>query len=93
MTIRQLTGLMMAIALVLSGGVATSSAASAAPNAKKFANCKALNKKYPHGVGKRGAKDRTSSAYKVTNFKRSNALYKANKKSDRDKDGIACEKR
>ncbi|MBB4764631.1 excalibur calcium-binding domain-containing protein [Amorphoplanes digitatis] len=30
---------------------------------------------------------------KVTNFKVSNALYKANKKSDRDKDGIACEKR
>jgi hypothetical protein len=29
----------------------------------------------------------------VTNFKRSNAIYKVNKKSDRDKDGIACEKR
>jgi hypothetical protein len=29
----------------------------------------------------------------VTTFKRDNALYQANSKMDRDKDGIACEKR
>ncbi len=29
----------------------------------------------------------------MTTFKRSSALYKANRKSDRDHDGIACEQR
>jgi len=29
----------------------------------------------------------------VRNFKRSNKLYRANKRLDRDKDRIACEKR
>jgi hypothetical protein len=44
-----------------------------------------------HGVGKRHARDHTSGT-PVTNFKRSGKLYRANKASDRDKDGIACEK-
>ncbi|MEU4428825.1 excalibur calcium-binding domain-containing protein [Actinoplanes sp. NPDC024001] len=66
----------------------------AAAKAKTYKNCTALNKVYKHGVGKKGAKDKVSGKSKpVTNFKVSNALYKANKKSDRDKDGIACEKR
>ena len=70
--------------------ISAAPAAEAAP--KTFKNCTALNKVYKHGVGKPGARDKTSGT-PVTNFKRSAALYKANKKSDRDKDGIACEKR
>lgn len=59
-----------------------------------YKNCTALNKHYPHGVGKSGAHDRVSGSSKpVTNFTRSTATYRANAKSDRDKDGIACEKR
>jgi hypothetical protein len=58
-------------------------------------NCTALNKKYPHGVGKRNAHDHTSGT-PVTTFKRSNKLYSvadtANGGLDRDNDGIACEK-
>jgi hypothetical protein len=65
--------------------------AGAGTVAKEFANCTALNKKHPHGVGRPGARDSTSGT-PVTSFKRSKKLYKANKKSDRDKDGIACEK-
>jgi len=65
-------------------------AAAAAP--RTFQNCTALNKVYKHGVGLPNAKDKTSGP-RVTNFKRSRPLYLANKKSDRDKDGIACEKR
>jgi Excalibur calcium-binding domain len=57
----------------------------------RFPNCKALNAKYPHGVGRVGARDKTSGT-PVTTFKRSNALYEANRGRDRDKDGIACEK-
>lgn len=60
--------------------------------AKVYKNCTALNKVYKHGVGKAGARDRTSGK-PVTTFKVSTKLYNANKKSDRDKDGIACEKR
>ncbi|HEY3547735.1 MAG TPA: excalibur calcium-binding domain-containing protein [Propionicimonas sp.] len=62
----------------------------------KFKNCTAMNRVYPHGVGKKGAKDHTSGR-PVTNFKKNTALYKKiiNFRSglDRDKDGIACEKR
>ena len=54
-----------------------------------------LNKKYPHGLGKLGARDHTSGT-PVTNFKRSTKLQKLamsyKRGLDRDKDGIACEK-
>jgi hypothetical protein len=79
------------IALVAVPGVAVTSADAAA--AKKFSNCTKLNKVYPHGVGRKGASDSTSGV-PVTNFTRNNKVYKQNKKGrDRDKDGIACEKR
>ena len=51
-----------------------------------------MNKVYPHGVGRTGARDKTSGT-PVTNFKVSNSVYAANGGSDRDKDGVACEKR
>jgi excalibur calcium-binding domain-containing protein len=62
--------------------------------ARVFANCTALNKTYRHGVARKGARDRVSGASRpVTNFAVDAAVYNANTKSDRDKDGIACEKR
>ncbi len=61
--------------------------------AKHFKNCTALNKVYRHGVGKPDAVDHVRGhTRRVTNFYVSKALYKANKGSDRDHDGIACEK-
>jgi hypothetical protein len=57
-----------------------------------FQNCTAMHKVYRHGVGRVGARDHTSGK-PVTTFKRSNRLYNANKSLDRDKDGIACEKK
>lgn len=63
---------------------------------KQFKNCTALQKVYPHGVGKNKARDRTSGT-PVTTFKRSTAIYNKamshNKRLDADKDGVACEKR
>ena len=56
-----------------------------------FANCTALNKVYPHGVGLKKAHDHTSGT-PVTNFARKPLVYKANDESDGDGDGIACEK-
>lgn len=63
----------------------------AADAAKTYSNCTALNRDYPHGVGLKGARDKTSGT-PVTNFKKSKSLYRANSGSDRDGDGIACEK-
>jgi hypothetical protein len=48
--------------------------------------------RFPHGVGRFGAHDHTSSGDPVTDFRRSNRMYLANRGLDRDKDGIACEK-
>lgn len=59
--------------------------------AKTYSNCTQLNRHYPHGVGLKRAHDKTGGT-PVRNFKRSNALYRANENSDRDGDGIACEK-
>ena len=61
-----------------------------------YRNCTNYNKRYPHGVGRLLARDKTSGT-PVTNFKRSTVLYNTgmryNRGLDRDKDGIACEKR
>jgi excalibur calcium-binding domain-containing protein len=70
--------------------VASPGAGTAVPG--QYRNCTALNRRYPHGVGRVGARDKTSGV-PVTTFKRSNRLYELNKARDRDKDRIACEKR
>jgi hypothetical protein len=60
-----------------------------------YKNCTNFNKKYPHGVGRRLARDKTSGT-PVRNFKRSTTLFlramSYNRGLDRDKDKIACEK-
>jgi hypothetical protein len=75
------------IACAFAVGASTSAGASGS-----YPNCKALNKRYPHGVGRVGAHDHTASGNPVTNFRRSNRLYRFNSRLDRDNDGIACEK-
>lgn len=62
------------------------------PAAAAFANCTALNRVYPHGVGRPGAVDRTTGKKPVTNFTVDANVYAANTGRDRDDDGIACEK-
>lgn len=57
---------------------------------KVFKNCSELNKVYPGGVAKPGAINRGGITKNEPKYDLS--LYKANKKSDRDGDGIACEK-
>ena len=90
MTRHTFTAALCSAALCSTALFAVASPAEAAN--KTYKNCTALNMDYKHGVGKKGAKDKTSGK-RVTNFKRSNSIYSKNKKSDRDKDGIACEKR
>lgn len=55
-----------------------------------FKNCTELNKIYPGGVALPGAVNSGGLTKKEPKYDK--ALYNANKKSDRDKDGIACEK-
>lgn len=57
---------------------------------KVFKNCSALNKVYPGGVAKPGAINLGGVTKNEPKYDL--GLYKANKKSDRDGDGIACEK-
>jgi hypothetical protein len=77
------------ILLAVVGGMQAESASASTPH---FANCTALNKTYHHGVGRSGAHDHVKSGKPVTNFKVSTTIYNANKKMDRDRDGVACEK-
>lgn len=55
-----------------------------------FKNCTELNKVYPGGVALPGAVNVGGATKKTPKYNK--ALYVANQKSDRDKDGIACEK-
>lgn len=57
---------------------------------KVFKNCTELNKVYPGGVALPGAVNSGGNTKKLPKYNK--ALYLANQKSDRDKDGIACEK-
>jgi hypothetical protein len=86
---RTAVSLLVSIALAFAAGTAK----AVAPPLYK--NCTNLNKRYPHGLGKLLARDKTADE-PVTNFKRSTRLYLVamsyNKGLDRDKDGIACEK-
>ena len=54
-----------------------------------YKNCTELNKVYPGGVALPGAINSGGGTKKSPKYNK--ALYLANKKSDRDKDGIACE--
>lgn len=59
-------------------------------SAKVFKNCTELNKTYPGGVALPGAVNQGGTTKMTPKYDKK--LYEANKKSDRDKDGIACEK-
>jgi Excalibur calcium-binding domain len=79
------------VATMVVAGISMTPADAAA----SYTNCAALQKSYPHGVGKAHAHDQTTGT-PVTNFTHSTKKYKkamrANAGLDRDKDGVACEK-
>ncbi len=82
--------------LALAACLSTVVLAPPAAAAVSYTNCTALQKSYPHGIGRVGAKDRTTGA-PVTTWRKDTAGYdramRANRGLDRDRDGIACEKR
>ena len=91
MNSRRLAAATASIGLILAGAATTVPANAHTTGIHD--NCTNLNKKWAHGVGKRNAHDKGGN---VTNFKRSNRLYRIannhNSTLDGDNDGIACEK-
>ena len=89
-------GLAVATLAVTSSSLLLTAPAAEAGATGIYKNCTALNGKWSHGVGRANAKDKTSGK-PVTNFfhstKQYNKAMNNNKGLDRDKDGIACEKR
>ena len=81
--------------LALAAPVAVVSTAAEAHTTGVHDNCTNLNQKWPHGLGRQGARDRTSGD-PVTNFRRNTKAYNRadnhNGTLDADNDGIACEK-
>jgi hypothetical protein len=60
---------------------------------KKYGSCAKMNRDFPHGVGLRGAIDKTKDGNPVRNFLIRPDVYELKKgRLDRDKDKIACEK-
>ena len=78
------------LTITLSLGLVLGISESTYAAAKKFKNCTELNKVYPGGVALPGAVNAGGATKKEPKYDK--ALYTANNKSDRDKDGIACEK-
>ena len=78
--------IIVTISLGLTFGLISSGTAAA----KVFKNCTELNKVYQGGVALPGAINTGGATKREPKYNK--ALYNANKKSDRDKDGIACEK-
>lgn len=72
--------LIVASILVLSFGIPSIA------HAKTFKNCTELHKVYPRGVAK------SAKAAGHTGATVNAKVYAENSKSDRDKDGVACEK-
>ncbi|MFS0731234.1 excalibur calcium-binding domain-containing protein [Curtobacterium sp. 1P10AnD] len=85
------------VVLAATAVVGGATAAQAAPTVYK--NCDAVHRVYSGGIAKKSVtKNKVTSAGKVTyralkgTVKKDDKLYAANKKLDRDADGIACEK-
>lgn len=81
------------LSVVLIGGLSIptiEAEANTKVKAVAYKNCKALNAVYKGGVAKDAKVKNVGGKTKYTPFV-SAEIYKLNKKSDRDSDGIACE--
>lgn len=83
------------IAMTGAGLVALAAPAHATtPKPARFPNCATLQALFKHGVARPGAHDAVRGATApVTTFTINKAFYDLNRHLDRDKDGVACEKR
>ncbi|GAB7051873.1 hypothetical protein JCM9534A_69990 [Catenuloplanes indicus JCM 9534] len=87
---------MLLVAALVGPGLALGGGTAVAGPKKPpvYKNCAAMNAVHPHGVAKYGAADKVRGKTKpVTTFTVITAIYLANTHLDRDRDGVACEKR
>lgn len=96
MNIKRLGTALAAVALTSTTLTVSVAASADAAQGRKFKNCTALTKVYPHGVAKgpKAAKKQVNRGYgRPAHGKKARAVYKRNKGNlDRDKDGTACER-
>jgi hypothetical protein len=73
--------------------VGTTAGPADAATVRAFKNCTAMHKvaAFKGGIAKPGARDRRTSGHAKYAPYRSLKGYRLNAKSDRDKDGVACE--
>ncbi|MEC0130774.1 MULTISPECIES: excalibur calcium-binding domain-containing protein [Paenibacillus] len=88
---KKILNICLASGLLLTLSVVTLNTASAESKVKTYKNCSELNKDYKGGVAISSSTKNKGGKTKNKPYV-SKELYNANKKSDRDKDGIACEK-
>lgn len=93
------TRLIAAAVIAVAAVMTVTVPAEAATAVKHYKNCTAVHKAYSGGIAKKGVTTNTVRSHGKTthralqgHVKHSTPLYTANRKLDRDKDGIACEK-
>ena len=87
--LKKLLILVLLLGLVIP--VSFTKTSNAATGVKTYGNCTALNQDYKGGVARSANVKNVGGKTKFQPFV-SQAIYDANKKLDRDKDFIACEK-
>ncbi|MEO6200676.1 MAG: excalibur calcium-binding domain-containing protein [Cryobacterium sp.] len=91
-------GTLLTVGLLAFGATGVAHASTPTGHARtavQFANCTQINAVYKYGIAKPGTRyNRVNGVNRPLTGKPvfSSALYLANQRSDRDKDGIACEK-
>ncbi|WP_318617978.1 excalibur calcium-binding domain-containing protein [Sporosarcina sp. YIM B06819] len=88
---KRLLTIVLSLTIAISFSFQSPQVKAANPKVVTFANCKEMNKVYPGGVARSATVKNVGGKTKQKPFV-SQAIYDANKKSDRDKDLIACER-
>ena len=91
MSMKRALTVLLSIMILVSFTFNSTQVQAASPKVEKFANCKEMNKVYKGGVARSATVKNKGGKTKYAPFV-SKEIYDANKKSDRDKDLIACER-
>ncbi|MPQ23637.1 excalibur calcium-binding domain-containing protein [Bacillus paralicheniformis] len=88
---KKIAACLLSAGLIIGFSWGADDVAEAKTKVKTYKNCKALNKDYKGGVARSKSVKNKGGKTKYKPYV-SKALYDANKKLDRDKDKIACER-
>jgi len=81
-----------AVVVLATCGTVVLAPAAADASPRTYSNCTQMHQDYKGGVARSGAQDRRANGGHARYAPYVNTgLYNANAKSDRDKDGVACE--